>query len=678
MATVSSVPRASPPSSLSAIYTALDPHLPEIRVLKLLPSSNFDAPLECRLVHRNLYGDAHEYEALSYVWGDPKLTAEIILNNEPYFITPNLEMAMRYLRRPSVERTLWVDALCINQHDLVERSQQVLLMKDIYARCTVDLAWMPDEQVSRFFSARIAGLQKAFELMKRISFKDAETLAKMRDGPTLAHGRTPPHGAFLLSVEEQEELIAAFGYTDIWHRIWTMQELAYAPQVRLVAGPHELDWAVVDAFLGDRPYADAFHAAFGHRGGGRALDLFFSGAVRVHDQRRALCDGNYKSNLLDVLARFQQNGASDPRDCVYGILGLVTDQHNIVVDYNKSATQVFVDTAVSLINASQNLDILCQTAWMSRSRSENPHELPSWVPDFSARIYSDAHKATLFAQRNIYAAGRTCLGTPCHPINNQFLPVKAVVLGCFPGDETTQRNRETLDSVEQFRKWLGDECFDVKDLIWPVFGAPFEWLETSGLGVGILNDEIQYRKTGESAVRAYWRTLVMDCGAYPIKRLEKQELLQTDVAFRNILRFSKNKLGGSELEEAHERPTDTKESRKHLITSGDDEVSNEALMSLWESMPKTASTMWCRNHQTWKFSVTDNGLYTMVQGTMAGDTIVSVEGAKVPLVLRKLGSHDGVKTYSLVGTAYVHGYMDGEAMDLVKEGTLHEEEILFR
>lgn len=58
--------------------------------------------------------------------------------------------------------------------------------------------------------------------------------------------------------------------------------------------------------------------------------------------------------------------------------------------------------------------------------------------------------------------------------------------------------------------------------------------------------------------------------------------------------------------------------------------------------------------------------------------IVSVEGAKVPLVLRKLGIHDGRKTYSLVGTAYVHGYMVGEALDLVEEGALHEEEILLR
>lgn len=678
MTTVSGVPGASSPHGLNTIYTALDPHLPEIRVLKLLPSESFDAPLECRLVHRPLCGDADDYEALSYVWGEKEFTAEITLDNEPYFITSNLEMAMRYLRRPSVERTLWVDALCINQHDLVERSQQVLLMKDIYARCTADLAWMLTQFNVSWLPARIDALHKAFGLMKRISFKDAETLAKMRDGPSHAHDRNTVPGAFLLSVEEQEALIAAFGYTDIWYRIWTMQELAYAPHVRLVAGPHELDWDVVAAFLGDRPYADAFHAAFGHRGGGRALDLFFSGSVRVHDQRRALCDGNYRSTLLDVLARFQQNGATDPRDCVYGILGLVTDQHGIVVDYTKSAAQVFVDTAVSLIKAMQNLDVLCQTAWMARPRSKNLHELPSWVPDFSDRVYSDAHRAILFAQRGIYAAGRAYLNGPYHPINNQFLPVKAVVLGCLRGDDNTQSSRYTSNSVEEYRKWLVDGTSDIITEIWSVFGAPFEWLEKSGLGVDILDGEIQYRRTGETAIRAYWRTLVMDCGAYPIKRLAEQDILQTEIAFKSILRFLNDKLGGSASDPAHERPVDTKEPSKHLVTSGDDKVSNETLIGLWERMPKPASTMWCRNYQTWTFSVADSGLYTMVHDTMAGDMLVSVEGAKVPLVLRQLGNHDGVKTYSLVGTAYVHGYMDGEALDLMEKGALHEEEILLR
>lgn len=671
------------PRDLSSIYKPLDPHLPEIRILKLLPSASFDAPLECRLVHRALYGDSDGYEALSYVWGGNKFTAEITLNNEPYSITPNLEMALRHLRRPSAERTLWVDALCINQHDLVERSRQVLLMKDIYTHCTVDLAWMLtqfelEEEKRGTEWSTISTINRAFELIKKISFKDAETLARMRDGPFLEDSRDEVPGEFLLTVSEQMTFVVAFGGRDIYHRVWTMQEFAYAPKLKLVVGPHELDWDVMAAFLGDRPYADAFHAAFGHQGGGRALDLFFKGAVKVHDQRRVMCDGTYKSTLLDVLARFQHNLATDPRDCVYGILGLVTEQHGIDVDYTKSAAQVFLETVLSIIDAQKNLDIICQTAWMVTPREENPHELPSWVPDFSNSPYHDAHRGILFAQRGIYAAGREYLRAPCRPVNNQFLPVKAVVLGCFSGDYALRFARSTFNSVREYREGLVQETYGIKASLFPVFGAPLEWLEESGLGLDILDDEIRYGRTGESAIQAYWRTLLTDCAAYPIKRLLDQEILQFDDAFKNILGFLNDKLGVSASEEAHKKPMDTEEVEKQSIKRGDDEAFNETLLGLWESMPETASTMWLRNYQTRTFSVTDNGLYTMVRNGMVGDTIVSVEGAKVPLVLRKQEIHDGVERYSLVGTAYVHGYMDGEALNLVENGELQEEEILLR
>lgn len=675
------------PRNLSSIYKALDPHLPEIRVLKLLPSASFDARIECRLVHRALYGDSDEYEALSYVWGGNESTAEITLNNEPYSITPNLEIALRHLRQPSAERTLWVDALCINQHDLVERSRQVLLMKDIYAHCTVDLAWMltrdewePQKLTTgpQKCTTKIPTISTAFELIKKISFKDAKTLARMRDGPFLGDSRDAVPGEFLLTDFEQWTLVMTFGARDIYHRVWTMQEFAYAPKLKLVAGPHELDWDVVTAFLGDRPYADAFHAAFGHWGGGKALDLFFSGAVKVHDQRRALCDGNYKSTLLDVLARFQQNRATDPRDCVYGILGLVTEQHGITVDYTKSAAQVFLDTALSIINTQKNLDIICQTAWMASPRSENPHELPSWVPDFSDSVYLDAHRGILFAQRGIYAAGREYFSAPCRPVNKQFLPVKAVVLGCFSGDYTLELTRSTFNSVEEYREALVKKIHRDKYHLSPVFVAPFKWLEASGLGVDILDGETRYGITGETAIRAYWRTLLTDCGAYPIKRLSKQEILQTDDAFKSILGFLNDKLGVSASEEADDKRVDTEEPSKQSVKRGDDKVTNETMIGLWESMPEAASTMWLRNYQTRMFLVTENGLYTMVRDAMVGDTIVSVEGAKVPLVLRKQESHDGVETYSFVGTAYVHGYMDGEALDLVETGELHEEEVFLR
>jgi hypothetical protein len=53
------------------------------------------------------------FEALSYTWGDPKATLPITLHGKPHHITKNLEVALRHLRYPERERTLWVDALCI-------------------------------------------------------------------------------------------------------------------------------------------------------------------------------------------------------------------------------------------------------------------------------------------------------------------------------------------------------------------------------------------------------------------------------------------------------------------------------------------------------------------------------------------------------------------------------------
>jgi len=105
------------------------------------------------------------FEALSYRWGDPKdntlvyvrLTAyqgEEESDETPYLPWPvmrNLEQALRASRLPDRERLLWVDALCVNQKDIVERGQQVRIMAQIYQSCTRDLLWLglEDARISR-------------------------------------------------------------------------------------------------------------------------------------------------------------------------------------------------------------------------------------------------------------------------------------------------------------------------------------------------------------------------------------------------------------------------------------------------------------------------------------------------------------------------------------------------
>lgn len=63
---------------------------------------------------------------------------------------------------------------------------------------------------------------------------------------------------------------------------------------------------------------------------------------------------------------------------------------------------------------------------------------------------------------------------------------------------------------------------------------------------------------------------------------------------------------------------------------------------------------------------------------MAGDFVASGEGAKVPLVIRPRGDFQGMKTCELIGTDYVHGFMNGEAFKEIAELGLVEDQILLQ
>jgi hypothetical protein len=73
------------------------------------------------------------YEAVSYVWGCSEFADAIHTSKGLLQITLNLSLILRDLRSPEQDRTLWIDAICINQDDVVERGHQVQLMRDIYS-----------------------------------------------------------------------------------------------------------------------------------------------------------------------------------------------------------------------------------------------------------------------------------------------------------------------------------------------------------------------------------------------------------------------------------------------------------------------------------------------------------------------------------------------------------------
>ncbi|PMD18652.1 HET-domain-containing protein, partial [Hyaloscypha hepaticicola] len=131
------------------MYQPLDKWRFEIRLIEIL-SHDDDEMVQCRLSISSLE-DNPEFTALSYVWGSPKFTEDIVLNDQRFPVTVNLATALKYVkahwrknfpdRDPRLFR-LWVDAICINQKDPDERSSQVELMRDVYSKTELVLSWL--------------------------------------------------------------------------------------------------------------------------------------------------------------------------------------------------------------------------------------------------------------------------------------------------------------------------------------------------------------------------------------------------------------------------------------------------------------------------------------------------------------------------------------------------------
>jgi hypothetical protein len=112
-----------------------DPHT-SIRLLRLEPATDASSPVCCTLKEAPLDAAKDSYEALSYTWGSPTGTQPLSCHGKAVLVTENCLSALKQLRLEHSPRTLWIDAICIDQSDepasLAERGHQVDLMADVY------------------------------------------------------------------------------------------------------------------------------------------------------------------------------------------------------------------------------------------------------------------------------------------------------------------------------------------------------------------------------------------------------------------------------------------------------------------------------------------------------------------------------------------------------------------
>ena len=122
-------------------HSPLDPSIDGIRLVILEPSSALRAPIKCRLKHVT-FAQKPKYEALSYMWGDGFKKITIYIHGKGFKASLNLRSTLECLRDPIEERTLWIDAISINQADIPERNNQLRLMPNICERAKVVLVWL--------------------------------------------------------------------------------------------------------------------------------------------------------------------------------------------------------------------------------------------------------------------------------------------------------------------------------------------------------------------------------------------------------------------------------------------------------------------------------------------------------------------------------------------------------
>jgi hypothetical protein len=115
-----------------------------IRLLRLIPNKNETAIIKCQLFNYSLepHKSTHLYDALSYVWGNPNETLPIFIEGHVLHVTASLHAALLRLRNHSLERIIWVDAVCINQADEEEKEHQIQSMARIYGQANRVIVWL--------------------------------------------------------------------------------------------------------------------------------------------------------------------------------------------------------------------------------------------------------------------------------------------------------------------------------------------------------------------------------------------------------------------------------------------------------------------------------------------------------------------------------------------------------
>ena len=387
-----------------------------IRLLRVLPSEDFAAPICCSL-EEVLLDDSPTYDALSYAWGDRRPTCSILLEDTNVEIRTNLEAALRSLRYSKRERLLWADALCIDQSDNDEKSSQVSLMSAIYRKANTVEAWLgesaDDIDSTLTFLANLGTVSfleaindvqsRWLSMSTQERYKGVISLYNHLFGtfhtePTakvefyspsqvplsvVLDGSEPPSLYDFIGPEERLGAVRLIR-RPWWLRLWVYQEfvLARNPMFRCGRKSHN----GVAVCKGLRSIID-----YDHEGlckiyrenmaddpcSTKGPDYFLTIGIFAGIAAETIS----MSEVVQLIILFQHAECYDNRDKVFAVLGIAEDEMKALnaPDYELTWAQVRERLVETWLMPRKNLDILsCRSAF---------RQFPTWAPNWGHAMH---------------------------------------------------------------------------------------------------------------------------------------------------------------------------------------------------------------------------------------------------------------------------------------------------
>lgn len=642
----------------------------EFRIAILQPGG-LDDTIEISLRHAD-FDDNVNYQALSYVWGDKSITRRISLHGQQFDIRINLFLALRRLRHKDAPRLLWIDSICINQKNDLERQQQISRMRDIYSRASKVIIWTGDDDTLAISATHLAGLifylaRNNPEILDESNSRISRTIA--------ARNAITSHEWFRQYAEPAQKFLG----NEWFRRVWTFQEAYLGRDIEVVCGKTSFPWM---PFVHCWGLLDSLGIKLPLKGMESAMTIFATCAWAEENGTAPESNHHSRLRLSNLLRSTYTHLATDPRDKIYGLLAMIQSRAGVdfqkEVDYTASVEKVYTCYSRLMIQDDGHLQILSDT----QNKDRRPL-LPSWVPDWEKgnKINPLAERIRSFQQRYNLNKGLDQLQIITSNSDDQKLHLRGVRIGsiqkiCVLNDLMHAINplrielanwQSTLSHFKQkfyLQRLASASTLDDNDR------SKAEGEASNARQIMDLSSN--YIHTGESMFSAFVKTLAADF--LPISERVGEDLehyFPAYYTYRSMtwmdvflpLITSEEIMGNSPY--AGIRGAPVQEVLDLLFDQGQPtqwalEIYDIRILKV-ASIYKEIVVEICKSiHQKAGrcLYITENGYLGLGPiEARVGDGVYDLLGGDVPFVLRET---ENSEEFTLLGDSYVHGIMDGE------------------